>query len=423
MKTRLIPAVGAAGAAALHRRLVLRTLRVARAACDATGAELEIRFAGGDVRTMRHWLGDGWLGRPQAGDDLGERMAGAFEDSFREGSPATVLIGTDCPALTAEVLGAALAALDGPNGAAAVLGPAVDGGYYLIGLKRAQPELFRGIPWGTDGVLARTEALLEQAHVRPVLLPVLSDLDRPEDLAHWTTIAEADEDLTRISVVIPALNEAGNIGATLESVGAGRPHELIVVDGGSRDDTAAVAQAWGATVVASRPGRACQMNAGAARATGGVLLFLHADTVLPARWPEWVRPILARPGVVAGAFAFSLSGGFRGRRLVEWTANLRSRWGQSPYGDQALFLRRSTFEELGGFAQLPILEDYELNRRLRRRGRIVTAGAPAVTADRRWQRLGVLRTSLINKLILGGFWLGVSPARLARFYRPRDQSD
>jgi hypothetical protein len=159
------------------------------------------------------------------------------------------------------------------------------------------------------------------------------------------------------------------------------------------------------------------MNAGAAQATGNVLLFLHADTLLPDNWTRVVTETLKTPGVVAGSFGFRVAERFPGRWLVEWTTNLRSRWFQNPYGDQTQFLRRAMFEELGGFADLPIMEDYELNQRLRKLGRVVTAEAAAITSGRRWKRLGVVRTTLTNKMMIAGFHLGVCPHKLARFYR------
>lgn len=415
VKTRLIPALGAEGAAALHRRLVLRTLRTAHALCQAENVELEIRFAGDDENEMRHWLGDGWLCRPQCEGDLGRRMARAFADSFREGSPATVIIGSDCPALTPEVLAAAF---DSLKTNPVVFGPATDGGYYLVGLTRLVPEIFQGVAWGTETVLTQSLEILARLGSNPALLQPLDDLDRPEDVAAWKRLIEVDDtDLSRVSVIIPALNEAAHIAATLENARMCSPHEIIVVDGGSTDGTGEIARAAGATVIQSKPGRARQMNAGAARATGNVLLFLHADTVLPENWMRVVTDTLGEPGVVAGSFGFRVAESFAGRWLVEWTTNLRSRWFQNPYGDQTQFLRRALFEELGGFTDLPIMEDYELNQRLRRRGRVATSAATAITSGRRWKKLGVIRTTLINKMIITGFHLGVCPHKLARFYR------
>jgi uncharacterized protein len=415
VKTRLIPALGAEGATALHRRLMLRALRTALALCASREVGMEIRIDGGDEDAMGHWVGDGHWCRPQGDGDLGERMAEAFDASFAEGSQATVLIGSDCPSLTPERLAEAFDAL---RSHPVVLGPATDGGYYLVGLTRPFPELFRGIAWGTSAVLSETLRHLDGARLKPALLEPLDDLDRPQDLPAWRRLVESeDADLSAVSVIIPALNEAARIGATMESASAGAPHEILVVDGGSTDHTPAIAKAAGAIVLASKPGRARQMNAGAARATGNVLLFLHADTRLPAGWATVVRDILGRQGVVAGAFGFRVEEPFAGRWLVEFTTNLRSRWMQSPYGDQGQFLRRALFEELGGFANLPIMEDYDMNRRLRRRGRLVTAKAAAITSGRRWRRLGIVRTSVLNKLMIAGYHLGVRPDRLARFYR------
>jgi len=415
VKTRLIPALGAERAAALHRRLVLRIFRTALAFCRRQSVELEIRFDGGSEREMSHWLGDGWLCRRQSDGDLGQRMAHAFEDSFQEGTTAAVIIGSDCPMLAPEILATAFRSLEK---APAVFGPATDGGYYLIGLRRLVPDLFQNIPWGTESVFARSREILEHAGIKPVLLEPLDDIDRPDDLPAWkSAIAREEADLSRASVVIPALNEAEHIAATLASVLAGRPREILVVDGGSTDDTIQRARESGATVVTSLPGRARQMNAGAAQATGNVLVFLHADTLLPADWLEVVSSTLQTTEVAGGAFGFRVSPTFPGSRILEWGTNLRSRWLQKPYGDQALFMKRSLFEELGGFADMPIMEDYQIIGRLKKQGRIVTAAVHVLTSARRWRRLGLLKATLINALVIAGYHLGASPKSLASLYR------
>jgi rSAM/selenodomain-associated transferase 2/rSAM/selenodomain-associated transferase 1 len=416
VKTRLIPALGAEGAAELHRRLVLRTLRTAAEFCARASVDLELRFDGAGDEALRHWLGDGWRLRAQCEGDLGARMADAFAAAFGEGVRAAAIIGSDAPGLAPAHLAGAFEAL---ANAPVVFGPAVDGGYYLIGLARPMPALFRGVPWGADTVLADSLRILErEGAAKPALLEPLADVDRPEDLAAWHRLDAGEEaGPERISVVVPALNEAAAIAGTLASVRRGRPHEIVVVDGGSSDATVRVAREAGARVLESARGRARQMNAGAARATGNVLLFLHADTTLGEGWPAAVAETLARRGVVAGAFRFRIEGAFAGKALVEHNTNLRSRWLGRPYGDQGLFLRRSTFEASGGFADLPLLEDHELVARLRRRGRVATADLPATTSGRRWKELGVVRTTLVNQWILAAYALGVAPERLARLYR------
>jgi len=416
VKTRLIPVLGAEGATALHRRLVLRALRATQGACRAASAGFEVHFDGGTEQAMSHWLGDNVRFFPQAGGDLGERMAGAFEESFRRGSTATVIIGSDCPDLNSEVINAAFARL---TKTPVVLGPAQDGGYYLIGLNRPVPELFRGIPWGTDRVLADSLSILEHQGWKAALLNPLADIDRPQDLTNWRRIISSEDTcLDRVSVIIPALNEEHHIAATLRAIGRSPCHEVIVVDGGSTDGTVQRAKEAGAAVVlTSKPGRARQMNAGAARATGGALLFVHADTLLPPGLPGLISRTLGAPGVAAGAFRFRIAGDFRGKSFIEWTTGIRSRWLQRPYGDQGLFLTRAQFEEMGGFADLPIMEDYEFAVRLRRRGRIVTVGEAALTSGRRWQTLGVMRTTLRNQWIVAGYHLGVTPRKLATGYQ------
>ncbi len=422
VKTRLIPALDGEGAAALYRRLVLRTLRTALAACGRVQAALEVRFEGGSEEEMQQWLGDGCRYRRQGEGDLGQRMATAFEDSFQDGSQATVVIGSDCPALTVEILAAAFGLLETQS---AVFGPATDGGYYLIGLRQSVTELFQGIVWSSRTVLAQSLQIVEQLGLKAAMLETLDDLDRPGDLAAWQRIVDTEEaDLRRVSVIIPVLNEAGQIRATLGSVCAECPHEIIVVDGGSADATIAVARAAGATtVLRAAPGRSRQMNAGAARASGNVVLFLHADTLLPNGWSAIVSDTLRCSRVAAGAFRFRIAGSFAAKRIVEWAVQFRSHWFQKPFGDQALFLRRAVFEELGGFADLPIMEDYEFVLRLRRRGLILTVPAPATTSGRRWHRLGWIRTTLINRLMVVGFRIGVNPRRLARLYRGHNDSD
>ena len=224
----------------------------------------------------------------------------------------------------------------------------------------------------------------------------------------------------RISVIIPALDEERHLPATLASVSGDEGVEVIVVDGQSTDATRAVARRAAARVYAVPRGRARQMNAGAAVATGEYLLFLHADTRLPAGFAGHVRRTLARPGIVAGAFDLTIDGPHWSMRVLERLVKFRSRRLRMPYGDQAIFLQTATFRAVGGFPELEIMEDFELVRRLRRQGRIALVAAPVVTSARRWRGEGLLRTTFVNQCILAGHLLGISSARLAR-WRPRHQ--
>lgn len=219
-----------------------------------------------------------------------------------------------------------------------------------------------------------------------------------------------------ISIIIPTLNEEACIGETVASV-AGRPGiEVIVADGGSHDQTVALATAAGARVIAAPAGRGRQQNAGARIAHGRVLLFLHADTRLPEGFAAQVRAALDRPGIVAGAFRFAIGAKGWRFRLLELCTNWRAAWLGLSYGDQALFVSAARFQAMGGFREIALLEDVDLVRRLRALGRIALLKNPALTSARRWQRLGLVRTTVMNQAILLGFFCGLSPERLARWY-------
>jgi rSAM/selenodomain-associated transferase 2 len=227
----------------------------------------------------------------------------------------------------------------------------------------------------------------------------------------------------KISIVIPALNEAGSIEKVLAGIHALPNVEVILVDGGSSDDTVSISQGWGVKVISSARGRARQMNVGAKAATGEILLFLHADTVLPLGFETMVRSTLQPPlegeppAPVAGAFSLQIDDPLPSLRWIERLVAWRSQWRQMPYGDQAMFLTAATFQELGGFVEMPIMEDFELIRRLQCLGRIETLAAPVVTSARRWLQRGVWQTTFINQAIVLGYLVGVSPARLATWYR------
>lgn len=399
------------------------TLAQARSLQLRQPVSVEICFSGGSLDRMQAWLGQDFQYQPQGEGDLGDRMSQAFQAAFSQGSEAAIVIGTDCPDLDATLLETAFQQLQHHD---LVLGAARDGGYYLIGLRRSQPELFQGIAWSTVAVRQQTVEIAEQLGLTIAILPTLSDVDYPADLEIWQRVV-GDRPPTlavpTLSVIIPVLNEVDRLPSTLATVqAAGANLEIIVVDGGSQDGTIALAQALGATVILSIPDRAAQMNAGAKVAKGKILLFLHGDTRLPAEFDRWIQQTLnseVSPAIAAGAFELGIEGTGWGLRLVEWGVKWRSRLLQLPYGDQGLFLKATTFQKLGGFADLPIMEDFEFVRRLRAMGTIAIVPVPVITAGRRWHRVGVLKTTLINQGIILAYFLKLPPDRIAAWYRGR----
>ena len=178
-KTRLIPVLGKAGAANLHRLMAQRTIARALSLQKSRRLSVEIHHTGGSQQQMQDWLGTDLIYQNQIDGDLGARMAAAFQNSFDSGVDKVAIIGTDCPDLKAEILAQAFDRLSDRD---LVLGPAKDGGYYLIGLRRSIPELFDGINWGTSEVFASTRAIAQNLGLNIAVLPILADIDRPEDL-------------------------------------------------------------------------------------------------------------------------------------------------------------------------------------------------------------------------------------------------
>lgn len=220
----------------------------------------------------------------------------------------------------------------------------------------------------------------------------------------------------KISVIIPTLNEALALKKTLTEINRHSPHEVIIADGGSRDGTLEIAEQFGPRIVTSPPGRALQMNAAAQTATGELLLFLHADSRVDAKSYNKMVDVMKQGSSLGGAFGLAIESEKPSLKLLSILATLRSKHLNLVYGDQAIFVRAHVFREMGGFSSIPICEDLDFFRRLKKKGPIVLLEEKALSSARRWRTEGIVFTTLRNMVIAALFLLGFPPRILSKWY-------
>ncbi|MBD2653291.1 TIGR04283 family arsenosugar biosynthesis glycosyltransferase [Synechocystis sp. FACHB-383] len=237
--------------------------------------------------------------------------------------------------------------------------------------------------------------------------------------------------LPQLSIIIPVFNEAkilqkssgDNSKEYLGQFIQDQRIEILIIDGGSGDRTVELCKNYADRLPlqvfsSPQPGRANQMNYGASLARGEWLLFLHLDSILPRDFFAQIAQILSNSDYIAGAFRLAIDLPGRPYRWLEKLILWRSIYAQRPYGDQGLFIRQRDFHRLGGFADLPIMEDYQFMQKLgKQQGKVAIAEGKVITSGRRWQKLGLVRTTAINQAVVAGYHLGVSPHTLAHWYR------
>lgn len=222
----------------------------------------------------------------------------------------------------------------------------------------------------------------------------------------------------QISVIIPVINEEKMLLKTIPILQRYSGLEFIFVDGGSQDNSVSLIRKGGFICLSSPLlRRSYQMNLGAKFATKDILLFLHGDTILPDNFPQIISNLTNQKFFIAGAFLLKIDSHKFVFRLLEILIKMRSHLLCLPYGDQGIFLKKKTFEEIGGFADLAIMEDFELVKRLNKQGKIYIASEAVTTSARRWQKLGIIKTTAINQLVIIGYYLGIKSDKLAHFYR------
>lgn len=222
------------------------------------------------------------------------------------------------------------------------------------------------------------------------------------------------------SIIIPVLNEAAQINSIIEHLRKQineTSSEIIVVDGDPQGSTVKTIQDKNITVFTTDKGRGRQMNTGAAAAQGEILIFLHADTILPDNALEKINRVLQDRDYVGGAFDLKIDSDRLFLKYISVRASLRSRWNRIPYGDQAIFIRKKYFDQIGGYKEIPLMEDVDLMRRIKKDGKKINILPDRVTTSaRRWESDGVFYTTLRNQVLIRLFYLGISPHRLAKYY-------
>lgn len=222
------------------------------------------------------------------------------------------------------------------------------------------------------------------------------------------------------SIIVPVLNEADQINPLIEHIhsqGFRRLYEVIVVDGDQQGGTIRIIQDKDVIAITTEKGRGRQMNAGAAVARGEILIFLHADTTLPDNALGKISQTLQDRDYVGGAFDLKIDSDRLFLKYVSARARLRSRWNRIPYGDQAIFIRKKYFDQIGGYKEIPLMEDIDLMRRIKKDGKqIVILHDKVITSARRWESEGALYTTLRNQILVRLFYLGINPHRLAKYY-------
>ncbi len=423
VKRRLAETVGPQRAAEAYEKLIRRTLGVA---CDFKRRMPEVRITlyytpVDSAEALRNKFRGPWEFCPQQGEHLGARMENALRAAFATGAHKVVLIGTDLANIEATDIEWAFG---NTVEKVAVLGPASDGGFYMIGTDRPVDAPFRFTTWGTGEIFSRTARALRATGFRIRQAAQRNDVDRKPDLDRL------DRDLVfscSISVIIPTLTEAQKLSPLLtylqNSIWPG--DEIIVVQGGSFPKAAVRRISPSLTFAYTRKGRGIQQNIGAMLAGGQILFFLHDDTVPPPEFPYLIRQACLDDLAALGCFKLRFLPSNRALELIAAWANLRTALFKLPYGDQGLFCKKEVFEKAGGFGRSYLLEDVNLVRKLRKMGRraVSILPAPVYSSADRYLRKGILKASLANHRTFLLAALGRDERTLYRSYYHLDTGD
>lgn len=418
-KKRLIPKFGAKFAANLQKEMTSFIVKKVSLIQVLRETEIYIYYTHNDQELdykneMKEWLGDSYNYIQQNGKDLGEKLINSVRDAFDSGIEKVVIIGSDIPDINHHILDRSFNILDKMD---AVIGPAKDGGYYLIGLKNGKEyeTIFKNVIWGTSSVYEETISRFKNGRFKWGTLDILEDIDEPEDVVIWEKSKSKIEEKEKISVIIPTFNEEEFIEKSIKSLKKYSNNiEIIVVDGGSDDETVNIVKSIkDVSLYEIKGGKSIQMNFGAKNSSGDILLFLHADTIVPTHFDTMIRETVKLRKTSLGAFSFGVSSDIYGIKTMEKFTNWRCRQLQLPYGDQGLFLYKKDFK---GYKEIPFMEDYEFVKRYQEEGIVRILNSPCITSARRWEKNGVFYSVFLNQIFILLYNFGVSPQTLKLWY-------
>jgi uncharacterized protein len=414
VKTRLARGVGEQKAAGIYEKLLRRTL----------GIVSDFQFRNPDVRVVLYHTPEDpphkvkakfkgcWEFCSQEGRHLGMRMENAVRSAFCAGAGRVVLIGSDIADIQVADLEEAF---EKTQPGTAVLGPASDGGFYLIGLREPSDSPFRFEQWGTGDIFSRTIRDLRDSGFQTSLVSERKDIDRPEDLRMLDGNFIFN---SALSVVIPTLSGPGKISPLLDYLTdlLWPGDEIIAVQGRAQDRVTVHPHSGSIIRVESPKGRGIQQEAGAKVAGGDLFLFLHDDTIPPSNFAYQVRKECEDGKVALGCFRLEFSPSNRLLDLIARWADWRAAALRLPYGDQCLFCRRDIFEKAGGFRKKYLMEDTDLVKRCRKLGRLVVVPSKVITSPERYTRKGILTASVENHMLMLLNRLGVEEQTLYSIY-------
>ncbi len=414
VKTRLSAGIGAQEASRTYEKLARTTLGVASDFAERQeDVSLFLFYDPPEKSTeMKERFPGPWHFIPQRGEHLGVRMGNAIEQTMARGFSQVVLVGSDIAHPSSRDYSRAFSILER---GLVPLGPAQDGGFYLIGLNRYCHAPFAPRTWGQGTVFRRTRQLLQSCGFLTEDLPTRTDVDREDDLE---SLRDDFLHKTQLSVVIPTVGDPAEIKRRITGMQKQLwpGDEIVIASAEGTFPCTKEEDLEPVRCVKGPMGRGRQLNRGAGASRNNLLLFLHDDSLPPPQFPYLVRRTLQDEEVSLGCFSLEFTPSSPSLALIARWANVRSAFLKMPYGDQGLFCRRETFERVSGFRKPFIFEDVDFVRSCRSHGRLEVLNHPMLSSSRRYLKKGVLKASLHNHFMVFLYFLGVENRRLHQFY-------